>query len=145
MKGSNEGYQALLNAEQPVPKDSLFRNDLFKSTCRKIRDRNEARVIQDITRLIVPSVEALATYGAAHLDHLIESVNEGWNRAMPFYGPRPQPDYSVGFEWTAFTNDQLKKLKPLVGEVTDTFATYYMATWQMYFPFLTCEVWCCST
>ena len=49
IKGSNKGYQALLNAEQPVPKDSLFHNDLFKSTCRKIRDRNEARVIQDIT------------------------------------------------------------------------------------------------
>lgn len=62
MKGSNEGYQALLNIEQPVPKDSLFRNDLFKSTCRKIQDRNKAKVIQDITRLIVSFVEALATY-----------------------------------------------------------------------------------
>jgi hypothetical protein len=61
---------------------------------------------------------------------------------MPLYSPRPQPDYSVGFEWTAFTNDQLKKLKLLVGEVTDTFTTYYMAAWQMYFPFLTCEVEC---
>ena len=74
-------------------------------------------------------MEALATYGATHLDHLIESVNEGWKRAMPFYGLHPQPDYSVGFEWTTFTNDQLKKLKPLVGKVIDTFTTYYIATW----------------
>jgi hypothetical protein len=73
---------------------------------------------------------------------LIESVNEGWKRAMPFYSPRPQPDYSIGFERSAFTVDQLEKLKPFVGEVIDTFTTYYMATWQMYFPFLTCEVKC---
>ena len=45
-----------------MPKDSLFRDDLFEKTCRKI----EARVIQDIARLIVPSAETLATYGATH-------------------------------------------------------------------------------
>jgi hypothetical protein len=30
---------------------------------------------------------------------------------MPFYSPRPQPDYSVGFGRSAFTAGQLKKLK----------------------------------
>jgi hypothetical protein len=86
-------------------------------------------VIRDISLLIVLSAQTLATYSAMHLNHLIESVNEGWKRAMLFYGPRPQPDYSVGFGRSAFTADQLKKLKPFVSEVTDTFATYYMATW----------------
>jgi hypothetical protein len=132
----------LLEKEQTVPQDSLFRDDVFDKACRKIQDRNEARVVQDITRLIVPSAETLATYGATHLDPLIESVNEGWNSAIPFYGPRPQPDYSVGFGRSAFTDDQLEKLKPFVGEVTDTFTSHFMATWQMYFPFLTCEVKC---
>ena len=61
---------------------------------------------------------------------------------MPFYSPRPQPDYSIRFGRSAFTVDQLEKLKPFVSEVIDTFTTYYMATWQMYFPFLTCEVKC---
>ena len=69
--------QMLLKKEQTVPQDSLFRKDIFKKTSRKIEDRNEARVIQDIARLIVPSAETLATYGATHLDHLIEGVNEG--------------------------------------------------------------------
>jgi hypothetical protein len=73
---------------------------------------------------------------------LIESVNEGWNCAEPFYGPRPQPDYSVGFGRSAFTDNQLEKLKPFVGEIPDTFTSHFMATWQMYFPFLTCEVKC---
>jgi hypothetical protein len=132
----------LLEKEQTVPRDSLFRNDVFDRACRKIQDRNEARVVQDITRLIVPSAETLATYGATHLDPLIESVNEGWNSAEPFYGPRPQPDYSVGFGRSAFTDDQLEKLQPFVGELPDTFTSHFMATWQMYFPFLTCEVKC---
>jgi hypothetical protein len=132
----------LLEKEQTVPQDSLFRHDVFDKACRKIQDRNEARVVQDITRLIVPSAETLATYGATHLDPLIESVNEGWNSAEPFYGPRPQPDYSVGFGRSAFTDDQLEKLQPFVGEVADTFTSHFMATWQMYFPFLTCEVKC---
>ncbi|KAH9205695.1 hypothetical protein DL95DRAFT_470350 [Leptodontidium sp. 2 PMI_412] len=134
--------RTLLEKDQTLPQDSLFRDDVFDKACRKLQDRNEARVVQDITRLIVPSAETLATYGATHLDPLIESVNEGWNSAIPFYGPRPQPDYSVGFGRSAFTDDQLEKLKPFVGEVTDTFTSHFMATWQMYFPLLTCEVKC---
>ena len=60
-----------------MPQDSLFRDDLFDKTCEKIQDRNEARVVQDITRLIIPSAETLAIFGAKHLEILIESVNEG--------------------------------------------------------------------
>jgi hypothetical protein len=40
---SKDDYQTLLNTEQTIPKDSLFRDDLFKSTCRKVQDRNETR------------------------------------------------------------------------------------------------------
>jgi len=129
-----------LDSEQDVPKDSLFRDDLFERTCRKIQDRNEARVIQDISRLIVPSAETLATYGATHLDHLIEGVNEAWMGSIPVEGPKPQPDYSVGFRRSAFTDEQLKKLDPLIGSVFDT--SFFVATYRMYFPFLTCEVKC---
>jgi hypothetical protein len=39
-------------------------------------------------------------------------------------------------------DDQLEKLTPFVGEVTDTFTSYFMAIWQIYFPFLTCEIKC---
>jgi len=141
-KASKDLCQMLLNSEQTFPLNSLFRDDLFDKTCEKIRNRNEARVIQDISRLIVPSAESLEIQGATHLEHLIESVNEGWNSAIPFTAPRPQPDYSVGFRRSAFTNEQLEKLTPFVGEITDTFTSYFMATWRTYFPFLTCEVKC---
>ena len=66
-----------LEAEQIVPKDSLFQDDLFDETCEMIQDRNEAKVIQDIARLIVPSAQSLAIRGAKCLKSLIESVNEG--------------------------------------------------------------------
>lgn len=132
--------KTLLGSEQTVPKDSLFGEDLFGTTCDKVQDRNEARVIRSITPHIVPSAEDLETYGATHLEHLIEGVNEGWTASIPVEGPRPQPDYSVGFRRSAFTDEQLKKLGPLIGSVYDT--SLFLATYRMYFPFLTCEVKC---
>ncbi|KAL8827330.1 MAG: hypothetical protein Q9170_007057 [Blastenia crenularia] len=139
-KGSKDLYSRLLRLEQAVPMDSLFRDDLFEKTCRKIEDRNEARVIQDIARLIVPSAETLATYGATNLDYLIEGVNETWTGNIAVEGPLPKPDYSVGFRRSAFTDERLKKLDKLIGSVFET--SLFVATYRMYFPFFTCEVKC---
>ncbi|MCJ1430047.1 hypothetical protein MMC29_007962 [Sticta canariensis] len=141
-KEAKKTYLELLDAEQTAPHDSLFSDDLFEKTCQKIRNRNEAKIIQDISRLIVPSVEALATYGSEHADILIESVNEGWNNSMPVTGTRPQPDYSVGFRREALTKEQLDKLAPFIGNFSSGDQSYFMATYYMYFPFLTCEVKC---
>jgi hypothetical protein len=132
--------RTLLEAEQTVLEDSLFQDDLFDETCEMIQDRNEAKVIQDIARLIVPSAQSLAIRGAKRFKILIESVNEGWNNSIPITQPRPQPDFSVGFKRTAFTEDQLEKLQPFVGGLSEN--SYFMATYYMYFPFLTCEVKC---
>ncbi|MCJ1427758.1 hypothetical protein MMC29_005663, partial [Sticta canariensis] len=130
--------RTLLETDQTVPQDSLFRNDLFGKVCQKVQDRNEAMIIQDITRLIVPSAQNLAIYGAKHIKHLVESVNEGWICSIPIEGPRPQPDYSVGFSRSSFTQEQLNRLDPIIGTVYDT--SFFVATYRMYFPFLTCEV-----
>ena len=130
----------LLERDRTIPQDSLFRDDLFAKVCQKVQDRNEAMVIQDITRLIVPSAQNLAIRGAVHLKHLVESVNEGWIGSIPVQGPRPQPDYAVGFKRSAFTDQQLNRLDPLIGTVYDT--SFFVATYRMYFPFLTCEVKC---
>jgi hypothetical protein len=134
--------RTLLEKKQTVPADSLFRDDIFESTCQKIQSKNEARVIQDISRLIVPSAETLATCGARDLDILTESVNEGWNNAILLAGSRPQPDYSVGFKREAFTDDQLRRLSPFFGDWLAGDLSYFMATYYMHFPFLTCEVKC---
>jgi hypothetical protein len=55
-------------------------------------------------------------------------------------GPWPQPDYSVGFRRSAFSDEQLKKLDKLIGSVFDN--SFFVATYRMYFPFFTCEVKC---
>ncbi|KAL2187758.1 hypothetical protein L209DRAFT_764600 [Thermothelomyces heterothallicus CBS 203.75] len=115
--------QSLREKTQPVPGDTLFRDDIFETTCRKIDHKNEARVIQDITRLIIPLAESLATFGVKHLDILIES-----------------PDYSVGFKRDAFIKDQLAKLSPFIGDFITRDQSFFIATYYMYFPFLTCEV-----
>ena len=132
----------LLENEQKFPQDTLFRKDLFRKTCERVARRNEAMIIRDILPLICPSAQTLAIYGAEHLNHLYESVNEGWNSAIHFHGTRPQPDYSVGFGRSAFTEEQLDKLKPFVGGIGSKFTSYFIALTQMYFPFLTCEVKC---
>ncbi|KAL2165721.1 hypothetical protein VTG60DRAFT_3948 [Thermothelomyces hinnuleus] len=142
---SKDLCRSLLEKPQPVPSDTLFRDDVFETTCQKIHNKNEARVIQDISRLIVPSAESLATFGAKHLDILTESVNEGWNNSIPITPPRPQPDYSVGFRRDAFTEDQLAKLSPFIGDFIAGDQSLFMATYYMYFPFLTCEVKCGAT
>lgn len=134
--------RSLLEKTQPVPGDTLFRNDIFKTICENIHNKNEARVILDIHRLIVPSAEILAAFGAKHLNILTESVNEGWNNSIPFTSTRPQPDYSVGFKRNAFTKDQLAKLLPFISNFIAGDQSFFMATYCMYFPFLTCEVKC---
>ncbi|KAK0261564.1 hypothetical protein LTR35_017863 [Friedmanniomyces endolithicus] len=105
----------LLDMEKTLPDNSLFRDDLFDRACQNLQNKNQAKIVQDISRLIVPSVEQLALFGAKDLDILVGSRS-------------------------AFTNEQLQKLQPLVGELTDM--SYFMATYYMYFPFLTCDVKC---
>ena len=135
--------KTLLDSEQTVAKDSMFRGDLFGAICDKVQDRNEARVIRSITPYIIPSAEDLETLGATHLEHLIEGVNEYWTGNIAVEGPLPKPDYSVGFRRSAFTDEQLKKLDKLIGSVFEN--SFFVATYRMYFPFFTCEVKCGAT
>ncbi|KAL8641704.1 MAG: hypothetical protein Q9228_001520 [Teloschistes exilis] len=136
--------KSLLKRREIHPQDTLFRDESFTQTCEKIRSRNEAVIVQDISRLIVPSAQNLAILGTPQLLDLYETVNEGWNRIHPFVGSRPQPDYAVGFDISAFTQEQHRILESFVGQPESSLLTYFLATPRMYFPFLTCEVKCGS-
>jgi len=138
---SRELCQKLLGTPQSPPKDTLFEDGLFEHTLKSIKGRNETRVIRDIAQLIVPSAEVLAIRGSKHLEILRETTNAGWNNAIPFYGSRPQPDYSLGFKREAFNKGQLQKLQPFIGNDLED-CSYFAATYDMYFPFLTSEVKC---
>ncbi|KAK4671213.1 hypothetical protein QC764_0092960 [Podospora pseudoanserina] len=130
-----------LNGEQPTPYGTLFDDQIFIHACCNLEDKNEARIIQDISRFIVPSAESLALRNKNH-KCLVKSVNEGWNNSIPFTTTRPQPDYSVGFERDAFTEEQLAKPSPFIGDFIPGDLSFFEATYYMYFPFLTCEVTC---
>ncbi|KAG8412768.1 hypothetical protein J3459_013922 [Metarhizium acridum] len=140
--GSGDMILELLSSKQTIPKDSLFRDDIFKKTCRSVADRNELRVMRDISPLLVPSAELLAIFGASELECLIESINEGWYNSIPLTATRPQPDYTVGFRREAFTKGQLERLSPFIGDWIAGDQSFFMATYLIYFPFLTCEVKC---
>ena len=131
-------HEDLLKRECTTPKETLFDNDVFDKACRNVRDKNEARIILDFARLLAPSPESLAAFGATDLDILAESVNEGWNNSIPITSPRPQPDFAVGFRRSVFSDDQLCKIQPLLGDISSL--SYFRATYYMFFPFLTCEV-----
>ena len=47
--------KALLDTAQPLLEDSLFRDDRFQETCFRLCNANEAKVVRDISLLIVPS------------------------------------------------------------------------------------------
>ena len=78
----------LLSHEQLNPNETIFDDTTFADACHNLRNSNEARVIQDISRLIVPSAESLSLH-AKGLKLLVESVNEGWSNSIPLTGPRP--------------------------------------------------------
>lgn len=92
----------LLKKNQTVFQDFLFRNDLFKKTCEKIRNKNESIIVQDIIRLIVSSTMNLTIYDIKHLNHLYETVNERWTSMIEFEGTFSQSNYSIEFERSAF-------------------------------------------
>ena len=131
-------HEDLLERECTTPKETLFADDVFDTACRNVRDKNEARIILDFARLLAPSPESLAAFGATDLDILVESVNEGWSNSVPITSPRPQPDFAVGFRRSVFSDVQLSKIRPLLGDVSSV--SYFRATYYMFFPFLTCEV-----
>ncbi len=66
----------LLGGEQPVPKETLFDDNIFVDACRNLDNKNKARIVQDISRLIVPSAESLSLRNKNY-KRLVESVNEG--------------------------------------------------------------------
>ena len=129
--------ERLLRDNQPTPTDTMFEKDRFQEFCSLLQDRSEARVYLDLHPLLVPSAENIFVRGQRTLQYLVEGHNDRWIKAIPFYGPRPQPDHMVGFKWPAFTELQRQKLG-----IEPTSKSFYTAREDIYFPFLTSEVKC---
>lgn len=133
--------QGLLKTECHIPDDTLLRDDVYREAIRDLQERNESRVIQDICRLFVPSVQTLAKVSEKRYRVLVESVNEAWDCCYPLLDPRPQSDYAVGFGRSGLTEARIKKLHPLIQD-DPTWRSDFTSTYYMYFPFFATEVKC---
>jgi len=71
MDHSRKTRRSLMEQGQPTPQDSQFCDDLFASTFWARRDKNEARILRDISPLLIPSAENLTIYSAKDLQILI--------------------------------------------------------------------------
>lgn len=127
----------LLSGEYESPEHSLFQDNSFWITLEKVRSKNEARVVRDITPSVVPSAELLYTRGDQDLQYLTEEISADWTKCTYLAGPRPKPDYAVGLISSAFTDDEVQKLKLYTSPAKAT-----LFTGDFYFPFLMCEVKC---
>jgi hypothetical protein len=56
---SENFYQSLLKTKCHIPDDTLLSDDSYRETIADLQERNESRVIQDVGRLYVPSVQTL--------------------------------------------------------------------------------------
>lgn len=86
-----------LMSNPQTPQQSLLDESTFDDICNMFSARNEARVIRDISPLIVPSAGILELKRPLCERIFVESLSEGWDNCITITEPRPQPDYSVGF------------------------------------------------
>ena len=110
----------------------------------KIRDmvadcssRNEGIVNRDITQLIIPSIRLSYYCGASHLEHVIDEVKAVWYDQCVLAGPRPCPDLAIGLLSSAFTEEEIEKLKRY-----NSVNNWKQVTSDMFFPFIMCEAKC---
>ena len=120
----------------------LFRDDLFKKTCEKIRNKNETIIVQNTTRLIVFSTKNLTIYDVKHFTYFYETVNENWNNTIEYENIFSQSNYSIEFERFAFIQKQLNKFKFFVNEFEFKITIYFIIITRMYFSFFICEIKC---
>ncbi|KAF2158944.1 hypothetical protein M409DRAFT_30574 [Zasmidium cellare ATCC 36951] len=118
-----------------MPADSAYGQDRLAKVLRRVRFRNEARVVRDVTPIVVPSPELLHINGHAELDDVCKAMNAEWTQCDTLCGPRPKPDFVTGLSAAAFTKEEKEKL-----QMSHTSACPNLFLENMYFPFLIYEV-----
>jgi hypothetical protein len=139
-EGSVGLCKELLEREQSPPEISLFDDEVIHETCIRVQRRNETMIFRDITPLIAPSAEILASRGEEQLDILCESTNEIWTYSQPLLRNQPQPTYSVGFKALAFTELQFTRVTEFFEARCCTQTSPIMGSSNMFFPCFSCEI-----
>ncbi|PQE06294.1 phosphatidylserine decarboxylase protein [Rutstroemia sp. NJR-2017a BBW] len=139
---SDRFCQSLLRTQIEVPQDTLLGKDIYRNMIAELAASNKSRVIQDVGRLYVPSVQTLGkVYMQQRYLVFVESVNDVWDCCYPLTDPQPQPDYAVGFGRAGLSEARIKKLHPLIKD-DPSFRSNHTSTYYMYFPFFSTEVTC---
>jgi hypothetical protein len=137
MKESKLLCTQLLQSRYPDPQYTAFPLSEFMAIWQRAQNRNEARVCRDITPLLVPSPELLWLCGAQELENVAEEIGAEWSKCQTLGGPKPKPDMVIGISTTAFSEEEVAKLKNHTAAERPT-----VFTDNLYFPFLLCEVKC---
>ena len=95
----------VVKAEHPLPDEPSFKRERLARILERVRFRKEARVVRDITPIVVPSPELLHIDGHASLDSMCEAMNAEWTQCDTLCGPRPKPDFVGGISASAFTDE----------------------------------------
>lgn len=136
---SREGItfcKQLFERYQPVPSGTIFDNDVFDIACKKLMFANAARVLKDITPLVVPGIENHATMSkGTQYDMARECVKLRWDECMPVAELRPVPNYAACLDSKMFE----EKTHSTSGR-NWTPSLHSGIAAGLCFPFLTCEV-----
>ena len=118
-------------------KPIIFPNTTIRKVIELCRNRNEAIVNRDITPMIIPPISSLYFAGESNLEHVVDEVNADWYSQCVLAGPQLRPDLAIGLFASAFTKEEIDKMKRYT-----SVDNWTQVTTQMFFPFLMCEVKC---
>lgn len=115
----------------------LLPREILGQVREMLRNRSELRVCIELHPHLVPSAEKLEILHPDQIKHLTEGHNDRWLDNEVFYLRLPQPDRTLAFSLSAFSDVERRKLKFSPGTLSP-FAACYGAL----FPFFTAEVKC---
>jgi hypothetical protein len=116
---------------------TIFPTGVIRKVINFCRNRNEAIVNRDVTPMIIPSITSLYFGGDNSLEHVVDEVNADWYSYCVLEGPQLRPDLAIGLFSSAFTEEEIDKLKRYT-----SVNNWTQVTLQMFLPFLMCEVKC---
>lgn len=116
---------------------TVFPAEAIRKVINYCLNRNEAIVNRDVTSMIIPSITSLYFGGDKSLEHVIDEINADWYEQCILEGPRIRPDLAIGLFSSAFTEEEVEKLKRYT-----SVDNWTQITMHMFFPFLMGEVKC---
>ena len=134
---SKTTWAKLLQTDVHALEPTALPQDKIRDMVADCSSRNEGIVNRDITQLIIPSIRLSYYCGASYLEHVIDEVKAVWYDQCVLAGPRPCPDLAIGLLSSAFTEEEIEKLRRY-----SSVNNWTQVTSDMFFPFIMCETKC---